>query len=265
MTILIHIDSDADFRKKICRLLKKEDLNSRSGETIAEALELLESEKCFCIIVDTDTTDRPWQEGITLLRGVSHNLPIILTTRENSKELEAQARIEGVTYYYVKTFGEKELLKAITDIFSASQKEAPQAAADRTKILVVDDDPDFQEAIRVILESATYQVVQAYNKEDGKKKFETESPDLIILDIMMESITAGFQFLYETTGAQGKSEPHTPVLSVTSISQERGFNFSPTKDGDFFPADDYLAKPVKSEDLLEHVAALLGKNTQKVK
>ena len=128
------------------------------------------------------------------------------------------------------------------------------------KILVVDDDPDFQEAMRLILENADYRIVQAFNKEDGKRKVVSESPNLIILDIMMEGMTDGFQFLYEVVGSKEERKTRIPVLAVTSISQKTQFKFSPAADENFFPADDYLAKPVEPKELLVRVEALLEKN-----
>ena len=55
----------------------------------------------------------------------------------------------------------------------------------KAKILVIDDDPDFRDAVTPILESALYDVVNASNPEEGKKKIFSEKPDLILLDIMM--------------------------------------------------------------------------------
>lgn len=54
-----------------------------------------------------------------------------------------------------------------------------------TKILLVDDDPDFVEATKIVLESAPYQVEVAYNGREALAKVHEEKPDLIILDIIM--------------------------------------------------------------------------------
>lgn len=123
-------------------------------------------------------------------------------------------------------------------------------------ILVVDDDRDYQDAVRMMLENAGYEVVSAYSKDEAAEKLAAGTPDLIILDIMMDRLSDGFQVLYELRGdPKAKS---IPVLSVTAVSEKTGFSFQPTTDGDYFPADDYMAKPVKADELIARVEALLA-------
>jgi len=128
--------------------------------------------------------------------------------------------------------------------------------SEKRRILVVDDDRDYQAAVRQILENAGYEVVSAYTKEEGLALLKQAPPALVILDIMMTRITDGFFFLYEMRESAGASRP--PVLAVSIISKETGFEFSPTEDGDYFPADDYLVKPVEPRELISHVEALLS-------
>ena len=126
----------------------------------------------------------------------------------------------------------------------------------KAKILVVDDDPDYQAAIRQMLESDGYEVISTYTKDEGLAALNEHSPDLIILDIMMTRSTDGFFFLYEMKERPDGGRP--PVLSISVIEKETGMHFSPTEDGDYFPADDFLTKPVDHTELREHVEALLA-------
>ncbi len=126
-----------------------------------------------------------------------------------------------------------------------------------TKILIIDDDPDYVEAIKAILENKSYKVVTAYDKNEGMKKIDSEKPDLIILDIMMEKLDDGFTICYKL-----KHDPELkkiPVLSVSAVTEKTGLKFSPETDGEYFEADDYVEKPVKTVDLLERVERLLNK------
>jgi CheY-like chemotaxis protein len=126
-----------------------------------------------------------------------------------------------------------------------------------TKILIIDDDPDYVEAIKAILENKSYKVVTAYDKNEGMKKIDSEKPDLIILDIMMEKLDDGFTICYKL-----KHDPELkkiPVLSVSAVTEKTGLKFSPETDGEYFEADDYVEKPVKAVDLLERVERLLNK------
>jgi len=125
------------------------------------------------------------------------------------------------------------------------------------KILIIDDDPDFVEATKTILESKSYEVVAAYDKNEGMEKISSEKPDLILLDIMMKKIDDGFTLCYKL-----KHDPELkkiPVLAISAITEETGLKFSSETDGEYFEADDYVEKPVKADDLLERVAKLLKK------
>ena len=123
------------------------------------------------------------------------------------------------------------------------------------KILIIDDDPHYVKAMRTILESEGYQIEATNYPAEALAQIIKIKPDLILLDIMMEKLTDGFDICYKL-----KHDPRLkkiPVLAVTAITQETGFKFSPKTDGEYFEADDYLEKPVKAEDLLEHVGKLL--------
>ena len=61
------------------------------------------------------------------------------------------------------------------------------------KILVIDDDKDFQDTTRIVLEKNDFQVVCAYDSDEGLQKVQSESPDLVILDVMMPSGFEGFE------------------------------------------------------------------------
>jgi CheY-like chemotaxis protein len=124
------------------------------------------------------------------------------------------------------------------------------------KILVVDDDADYQAAVRQILEDGGYEVVSAFTKEEGLESLKEHDPDLIVLDIMMTRSTDGFFFLYEMRAKPEGKKP--PVLSISVIAKETGMEFSPTSDGDYFPADDFLSKPVDPDELRKHVRDLLA-------
>ncbi|OQX78100.1 MAG: response regulator [Bacteroidetes bacterium 4484_249] len=125
------------------------------------------------------------------------------------------------------------------------------------KILIVDDDPDLTVAIKAILENKNYQVITAINKEEGWKEIKSENPDLLILDVMMDTSHEGFEMAREI---KKKSEyKYIPILMLTSISEVTGVNFSAAaSDPDWLPADEYLDKPVEPEELLKQIRVLLA-------
>jgi len=125
------------------------------------------------------------------------------------------------------------------------------------KILIIDDDPNFVEATKAILESKSYKVVAAYDKNEGIEKINSEKPDLILLDIMMKKLDDGFTLCYKL-----KHDPELkkiPVLAISAITEEIGLKFSSDTDGEYFEANDYVEKPIKADDLLERVEKLLKK------
>ena len=125
------------------------------------------------------------------------------------------------------------------------------------KILIIDDDPNFVEATKAILENKSYEVVAAYNKNEGMKKINSEKPDLIILDIMMEKLDDGFTICYKLK--HDSELKKIPVLAISAITEKTGLKFSSETNGEYFEADDYVVKPVKSDDLLERIENLLKK------
>lgn len=128
-------------------------------------------------------------------------------------------------------------------------------ATKQPKILLVDDDPDFVEATKTVLETK-YQVVVATEGNAGLQKAKTEKPDLIILDVIMP-VKDGF-----TAAEQIKKDPNLskiPVIMLTSYAQRKGESNIPVSKGMMLEAEDYIDKPVKPEELLKRVEALLKK------
>ena len=123
------------------------------------------------------------------------------------------------------------------------------------KVLVIDDDASFITAMTPVLESRGYRVEAAYSKSEATQKIERFKPDLIVMDIMMERLSDGFDLCREL-----KRDPELkeiPVLAVSAINKEIGMRFSPKTDGEYFQADDFMEKPVSPENLLERVEKLL--------
>jgi DNA-binding response OmpR family regulator len=129
------------------------------------------------------------------------------------------------------------------------------------KILVIDDDPDFCAAVTPILKSALYDVVTASNPQEAKVKIFAEKPDLILLDIMMDSLFDGFSLCNAIkTSAEFADYKDTPVIFVSAVKEIAGsrFQFKEDQEGMMGP-DDYIDKPVKPDDLLARIAKLLKK------
>ena len=124
------------------------------------------------------------------------------------------------------------------------------------KILIIDDDIDLVEAMRLILETAGFTVMDAQEGKKGLEKVLKEKPDLILLDVMMGTQDEGFHVAYQI-----KSNPETsdiPLIMLTAVGQETGFSFDKDKDEDFLPVNEFLEKPIDPDTLIELVKKNLG-------
>ncbi len=136
--------------------------------------------------------------------------------------------------------------------------------SERKKILVIDDDPDLIEAVRLPLEANGYSVVAASSGEEGLEKVLECEPDLIILDIMMFTPTEGFHVAYKIRSDDPDSlyakYRNVPILIVTAIHQKTDLRFHFEGDEEFLPADEFIEKPIEPAALLEKVGRFLDED-----
>jgi CheY-like chemotaxis protein len=118
------------------------------------------------------------------------------------------------------------------------------------KIAIIDDDKDIIDAVSLVLSSKGYNVVSAMNANEGLKLIETEKPDIILLDVMMEEPDDGF-FLAMKLRKLGVT---TPIFLLTSISKVTGFEYAGSEN---LPVEEFLEKPLQSELLLEKIKKYL--------
>lgn len=122
------------------------------------------------------------------------------------------------------------------------------------RILVVDDDPDFVEIMRTILESNDYQVVTASNGRQALSQVKAERPDLMILDIMMSTVLDGLDVSEQL--AKDPDAKFMPVIMVSSIAETPYAHVFPMEQQPHMDA--WLSKPVDPKALLNKVADLLN-------
>ncbi|MHB8155565.1 MAG: response regulator [Candidatus Omnitrophota bacterium] len=125
------------------------------------------------------------------------------------------------------------------------------------KILIVDDDPDFIEAISTLLEARDYEILSATNGADGFKQAKANLPDLILLDVMMTHKSEGFDVARELK--EDQTTKNIPVILITGIRKDMNLPFGFEPDTDWLPVSRILEKPVKPETLLNAVAEALKK------
>ena len=128
------------------------------------------------------------------------------------------------------------------------------------KILMIDDDPDIVVATRIPLEANGYEFYAASSSSEGLEKIKELSPDLIILDVMMETATEGFQLSLKlrdrSPDAEYAAYRDIPILMLTAVHTTTPLRFEP--DEDYLPVDAFLDKG-DPDQLLAKVDELLKK------
>ena len=125
------------------------------------------------------------------------------------------------------------------------------------KVLMIDDDPEFVDAISSLLDAKGYEVQTASNGEDGVAKAKEGSPDIVLLDVMMTTKHEGF----DVARAFHDDEmlKVTPVIIMTGIRREMNLPFGFEPDETWLPVKRVLEKPVKPEVLLSAISENIRK------
>ena len=126
------------------------------------------------------------------------------------------------------------------------------------RILVVDDDPDFLEAVRAVLVSQPYQVFTALGGPAGLEQASAQVPDLILLDIIMPELD-GFDVCSRVK--QDPNLAHIPIMMITSFSEKYMETSLSLSQGLTLEADDFIDKPLVPAELLLRVEKLLRRKT----
>lgn len=133
----------------------------------------------------------------------------------------------------------------------------------RKKILIIDDDEDFVIIVKAILESRQYECVAAYSANEGLEKIKEVNPDIIIVDVMMEDMTAGFKLVHILRSAEEGSEyyPYSriPLLMTTVFEDATKLKIRVKAGTDLLPVDEFMRKPVEPRELLARVDNMLAK------
>jgi DNA-binding response OmpR family regulator len=124
-------------------------------------------------------------------------------------------------------------------------------AKENCVILAIDDDPDVLNALRIVLEANGYQMVEAYSAKEGLVKYKESKPDFILVDLIMEQVDAGLNFVKEIKLLNNKA----PIYMLSSVGDSLNQNTSYTELG----LAGVLQKPVDNKILLKIIQASIKK------
>jgi two-component system alkaline phosphatase synthesis response regulator PhoP len=132
--------------------------------------------------------------------------------------------------------------------------------ADKRKILIIDDDEDYLASTRALLEGEGYEVSEALSGREGLDAARAQKPDLIVLDIMMESPVEGYTVVQAMKFHDEYSDVASiPVVMVSSIQEDPSSRFPMAGDLPMITPDAYFAKPLEVPKFLECVRQMLSK------
>lgn len=253
---ILIVDPDNEAAQELAFLFFGEGYDVETSGSLGAMAERIRDVRFDCVIMDVDLPEMPGHKAVAIVKTIDPKIQVIVTAAHNTVDLEAEVRKQDIFYYYIKSFDRTELMAAVQDVFKKAGKlREAKPANEPPTILVIDDDISFVAVMKPMLQRKGYNVDAAHNKADAMRMLERTAPDLILLDIMMEKLTDGFDICYKL-----KHDPQTkkiPVLAVSSIMAETGFKFSPATDGEYFEADDFLQKPVDPAALLGRIEKLL--------
>jgi len=111
------IDPDPRERRDLAQYLRAENYYIETGKNLSEAIKKISEGVFSCLIMDVDLPEMKGYEAVSILKNLDPRLKIIITTRKNSKRLEAKSRQQDIFFYFIKSFGRDELKLAINSAF----------------------------------------------------------------------------------------------------------------------------------------------------
>ncbi|MDD4889378.1 MAG: response regulator [Phycisphaerae bacterium] len=123
------------------------------------------------------------------------------------------------------------------------------------RILLIDDDVDLIEGYQLVLSHRGHEVQAAYSADEARRVLRSGTPDVVVLDVMMESQTAGFELAREIHALC----PALPILMTSGVHQAAGVPFRFEPDADWLPVAKFLDKPVLPDALAEEIERTVGK------
>ncbi|UCD39213.1 MAG: response regulator [Fidelibacterota bacterium] len=257
---ILVIDPDDHTVEELTSLLSRPGVEVERCLSIPNAVAKMQHIQYDCIIVDMDLKDVKGYDAVPILKTVDPSVNVIVTSRINTKDLETRVRAQDIFYYFIKSFNMEELKMAVNNAINhGNSKDQGRAQNGSVKVLVIDDDQAFLDAMQTILESASYQFVSALDPKTGLEKVKSEKPDIILLDIMMDTLFDGFSLCHTLKGDKEYRAFHkTPIIFVSAVKEIAGsrFAFDTSAYGQKGP-DDYLDKPIEPQTLLGRIERLL--------
>jgi CheY-like chemotaxis protein len=132
------------------------------------------------------------------------------------------------------------------------------------RILLVDDDRDLVEVLRIVLEGHGYNVLASYSAAEALAAVQSEKPDLVVLDVMMPDATEGFHVVWNLRRREEAYYQELPIIMLTAIHGQTQLRFYPDagdgtyEAGEYLPVQGFVDKPVEPDALVKEVERVLN-------
>jgi DNA-binding response OmpR family regulator len=187
--------------------------------------------------------------------------PVVAVADSPSADLTRRIRLAGAFYLALRPVDPDEMRTILESAFQSIERQRTGASAcrDTRRILIVDDDADFVASTTALLVACGYTVSSASSGREGLAKARSEHPDLIVLDVMMEHDSAGYELTQAVKFAAGGEDlRQIPILMVSSIEIAPDARFALAAEAPLITPNAYLTKPLDIGRFLAEVGALLG-------
>jgi DNA-binding response OmpR family regulator len=252
------VEDDRDFLEAVKTVYEHHNFNvieAYDGET---ALSKIQKHKPDLAVLDVML---PKKDGYAVCFEIKHNettadIPVIILTSLGGKNrgkdgAEIMATGHGADLFLEKPVKPQLLVEKSTELLEKIQTEEKG----KTRILIIDDDVDFTEAITAILENRNYKVISTATGEEGIVTAGKVKPDLILVDVMLPEMDGYAVCKHLKENPETQSIPVVMLTAVGSKLTEPGYAEAIAVT---HKADDYIQKPVKADELIKRIQNLVG-------
>jgi twitching motility two-component system response regulator PilH len=124
------------------------------------------------------------------------------------------------------------------------------------KVIIIDDNADYVFTMGIFLKKNGFEVMSANNGKAGVNLVKQEKPDLILLDVMMETLFSGFEVCRQLR--QDSSVKSIPIIGITGMADEINVSYEKEKDFEYFSPEIFMEKPVDKDLLLKNIHSLVN-------
>lgn len=199
---------------------------------------------------------------VTACRQAHRQVPLIVVATSPPVDLVRRIRLAGVFYVALHPVGVEEMRGIVANAFDClarHHQDASSTCRGPRSILIIDDDADYVASLTTLLESRGYTTSSAQSAREGLERLRARTPDLIVLDVVMEYESSGYE-VNETVKYAPSFEGfrHVPILMVSSIPMDPPTRFQMAGEVDMITPNRYLTKPIDIPRFLAAVRELLG-------